>query len=74
MMMAEAATPQEFKAFLPNSKKDSEEEAEVQTEKVARDQDWFIPEINFVPIVHGVWKSQKKYHSTFYAYILNGQK
>lgn len=33
-----AATPQEFKAFLPNSKKDSEEE-EVQTEKVARDQD-----------------------------------
>ena len=39
MMMAEAATPQEFKAFLPNSKKDSEEEAEVQTEKVVRDQD-----------------------------------
>ena len=38
MMMAEAATPQEFKAFLPNSKKDSENE-EVQTEKVARDQD-----------------------------------
>ena len=35
-----AATPQEFKAFLPNSKKDSEEkEAEVHTEKVARDQD-----------------------------------
>merc|ERR1712029_600290 len=33
-----AATPQEFKAFLPNSKKDSEEE-EVQTEKVAREQD-----------------------------------